>query len=289
MKTAVMTDTNSGISVEAGKAKGIYVLPMPVIIDNKDYLEGENVTHSDLYDAMNNSLDVRTSQPSVGIVEDMWKSILSEGYDEIIYIPMSSALSSSCESASGYAQKYEGKVYVADNHRISVSLMESVYDAKAMADSGMSADKIKEQLEKNAYDASIYITVNSLEYLKKSGRVTAAGAAVATVINLKPILTIQGEKLDAFAKIRGMIKARLKMIDALAYDLATRFVNIPKEKLQLATAGTFQSDEDAENWRIQVKEAFPDYLEPYYYPLSCSIACHTGVDTCGIGVIVLDR
>ncbi|MBQ8923994.1 MAG: DegV family protein [Lachnospiraceae bacterium] len=289
MKTAVMTDTNSGISVEAGKAKGIYVLPMPVIIDNKDYLEGENVTHSDLYDAMNNSLDVRTSQPSVGIVEDMWKSILSEGYDEIIYIPMSSALSSSCESASGYAQKYEGKVCVADNHRISVSLMESVYDAKAMADSGMSADKIKKQLEKNAYDASIYITVNSLEYLKKSGRVTSAGAAVATVINLKPILTIQGEKLDAFAKIRGMIKARLKMIDALAYDLATRFANIPKEKLQLATAGTFQSDEDAENWRIQVKEAFPDYLEPYYYPLSCSIACHTGVDTCGIGVIVLDR
>ncbi|MBQ9609545.1 MAG: DegV family EDD domain-containing protein [Lachnospiraceae bacterium] len=289
MKTAVMTDTNSGISVEAGKADGIYVLPMPVIIDNKDYLEGENVTHGDLYDAMNKGLDVCTSQPSLGILEDMWKNILADGYDEIIYIPMSSALSSSCESALGYAQKYESKVYVADNHRISVSLMESVYDAKAMADSGMSARKIKEQLEKNAYDASIYITVNSLEYLKKSGRVTAAGAAVATVINLKPILTIQGEKLDAFAKIRGMIKARLKMIDALAHDLSTRFINIPKEKLQLATAGTFQSDEEAESWRIQVKEAFPDYPEPYYYPLSCSIACHTGVDTCGIGVIVLDR
>ena len=289
MRTAVMTDTNSGISVASGKETGIYVLPMPVIIENKDYLEGEDITHDDLYEAMNKSLDVRTSQPSVGIVEDMWKHILSEGYDEIIYIPMSSALSSSCESALGYAQKYEGKVYVADNHRISVSLMESVYDAKAMADRGMSASQIKECLEKNAYDASIYITVNSLEYLKKSGRVTAAGAAVATVINLKPILTIQGEKLDAFSKIRGMVKARLKMIDALANDLATRFKDIPKSKLQLATAGTFQSADDAEDWRIQVKEAFPEYLEPYYYPLSCSIACHTGVDTCGIGVIVTDR
>ncbi|MBQ9279000.1 MAG: DegV family protein [Lachnospiraceae bacterium] len=288
MKTAIMTDTNSGITVQKGKEDGIFVLPMPVIVDNKDYLEGIDITHEDLYAAMRDGKDIHSSQPAIGAVSDMWDDILKQGYDEILYIPMSSGLSSSCEMAMGYAQKYNGKVLVADNHRISFSLYESVYDAKSYAQKGKKASEIKDALEKNAYNASIYITVNSLEYLKKSGRVTSAGAAIATVINLKPVLTIQGEKLDAYAKVRGMNTAKKKMLQALEEDLNTRFKDVPKEKLQLATAGTFEHKEDAEAWLDEVNNAFPGF-EPYYLPLSCSIACHVGIDSVGTAIAVKDR
>ncbi|MBQ9232807.1 MAG: DegV family protein [Lachnospiraceae bacterium] len=288
MKTAIMTDTNSGITVQKGKEDGIFVLPMPVIVDDKDYIEGVNITHNDLYKAMREGKDIHSSQPSIGAVGDMWNDILNQGYDELIYIPMSSGLSSSCDMAAGYAQKYNGKILVADNHRISFSLYESVYDAKAYADKGATASEIKTALEKNAYNASIYITVNSLEYLKKSGRITGAGAAIATVINLKPVLTIQGEKLDAFAKVRGMNSAKKKMLQAIEEDLNTRFKDIPKQKIQLATAGTFEHKEDADAWLAEVKNAFPEF-EPYYLPLSCSIACHVGIDSVGTAIAVKDR
>lgn len=288
MRTAIMTDTNSGITVQKGKEDGIFVLPMPVIVDNKDYLEGVDITHRDLYEAMRNGVDIHSSQPSLGALGELWDNILAQGYDEIIYIPMSSGLSSSCDMATAHSQKYNGKVVVADNHRISLSLYESVYDAKAYADNGVSAKEIKEKLEQNALNASIYITVNSLEYLKKSGRVTSAGAAIATVINLKPVLTIQGEKLDAFAKVRGMNNAKQKMIEALKKDLETRFNNIPKDKIIVGAAGTFEHEEDAAAWLDMVKESFPEY-EPYYLPLSCSIACHVGIDSVGTAIIVKDR
>lgn len=288
MKTAIMTDTNSGITVEKGKEDGIFVLPMPVIIDNKDYLEGIDVTHDDLYDAMRKGLDIHSSQPSLGAVSEMWDEILNSGYDELIYIPMSSSLSSSCDMAMAHAKKYNGKVCVVDNHRISFSLYESVYDAKAYADNGATSKDIKEALEKNAFNSSIYITVNSLEYLKKSGRITSAGAAIATVINLKPVLTIQGEKLDAFAKVRGINAAKKKMLQALLEDLNTRFKDVPKDKIQLGTAGTFERREDADIWLDELKAAFPEY-EPYYLPLSCSIACHVGIDSLGCALTVKDR
>lgn len=288
MKVAIMTDTNSGILPNEGAEKGIYVLPMPFIVDGENYLEGVSITHKQLYEYMRQDLDVSTSMPSPGSIMDMWKQIFADGYDEIVYIPMSSGLSSSCASARSFAEEYDDKVQVVDNHRISVTLLESVYDAKYMADNGKSAKEIKEHLEKTAYDASIYITVDTLKYLKKSGRVTPAAAAIATMINLKPILTIQGEKLDSYAKVRGLKQSEHRMIEALKHDLKTRFANVPKEKIRVATAGTIEDPADAENWRLAVQEAFPEY-EVYYMPLSCSIACHTGIGAVGIGTIVVEE
>ena len=288
MKTAVMTDTNSGMSVSMGKDAGIFVLPMPVIIEDVCYMEQESVSHADVYAAMREGREFSTTQPSPGDMMELWDEILKQGYDEVIYLPMSSGLSGSCQSAIQFAKEYEGKVQVADNHRISVTLFESVLDAKAMADEGMSALQIKQRLEQNAYESSIYITVNSLEYLKKSGRVTAAGAMIASVLNLKPVLTIQGEKLDAFAKIRGMNPAMKRMLEACEQDLKERFAKVPKENIHIGVAGTFEHEEDAKKWEDQVREYFPGYFVRYL-PLSCSIACHVGIDSAGIGISCIDR
>lgn len=201
---------------------------------------------------------------------------------------MSSGLSGSCQSAAMLAKDYNGKVFVVDNHRISVTQETSVYDAKHLAESGFSAARIKERLEKHAYDASIYISVDSLEYLKKGGRITPAAAAFATVINLKPVLTIQGDKLDSFAKMRGMKLCEKKMIEAMQKDIETRFSDIPHTQLVIATAGTFENPADAEHWRQTVQNAFPDY-DIRYSPLSCSIACHTGINAAGAGVVRIEK
>lgn len=286
MKTAIVTDTNSGITVEAGKKLGIYVLPMPVIVEDNCYLEGEDITNAELYKAMKDHREVSSSQPSPGSILSLWDSVFQDGFDEIVHIPMSSGLSGSCENAMQLALDYNGKVFVVDNHRISVTLMESVYDAKRLADSGFSAKEIKARLELSAYDASIYITVNSLEYLKKSGRITASAAAIAGILHIKPVLTIQGDKLDLFAKVRGIKQSERKMIEALKQDIATSFADIPAERLRIAAAGTFEKEEEAEAWRSQVQSAFP-HASVYYAPLSCSIACHVSAGACGIAVSIL--
>lgn len=288
MRTAIVTDTNSGISIEKAKELGIFIVPMPVIIGENTYLEHQTITHAELYRAMRQHLDISSSQPSPGFVTDLWDSILASGYDEIVYIPMSSGLSGSCQRAAMLAKDYNGKVFVVDNHRISVTQETSVYDAKHLAESGFSAARIKERLEKHAYDASIYISVDSLEYLKKGGRITPAAAAFATVINLKPVLTIQGDKLDSFAKMRGMKLCEKKMIEAMQKDIETRFSDIPHTQLVIATAGTFENPADAEHWRQTVQNAFPDY-DIRYSPLSCSIACHTGINAAGAGVVRIEK
>lgn len=288
MRTAIVTDTNSGITTAEGRQQEIYVLPMPVIIEEKSYLEGIDITHEQLYDAMNLKKNISSSQPSPADVTDLWDSVFRDGYDELVYIPMSGGLSGSCQNAVQYARSYNGRVQVADNHRISLTLRESVLDAKYMAEQGSSALDIKKALEKNALNASIYITVNSLEYLKKSGRVTPAAAAIAEVVNLKPILTIQGERLDSFAKTRGMKQAEKKMLEALRKDIRERFSHIPPHRIRIATAGTFESRETAQAWHLALHEAFPEY-ESYYLPLSCSIACHVGMNAAGLGVCITDR
>lgn len=288
MKTAVLTDTNSGITVERGKEYGIYVLPMPVIIEEHNYLEGVDITHQQLYRALLDDKEVSSSQPSPGDVMELWDKVLGDGYDEIVYIPMSSGLSGSCSNAMQLAQEYDSKVWVVDNHRISVTLMESVFDAKALADQGLSAREIKHHLEANAYEASIYITVNSLKYLKKSGRITPSAAAIANVLNIKPVLTIQGEKLDSFAKVRGIKQSEKKMIEALQADIAARFSDIPLKRLKIGTAGTFEKEEDARRWQDMVQSAFPE-IPVYYFPLSCSIACHVGLNAAGIGISVIEE
>ncbi len=288
MKTAIMTDTNSGFSVDEGRALGFFVLPMPVIIDGKDCLEGVNVTHDMLYRAIDAGVDVSSSQPSPGSLTEMWDDILAGGFDEIVYIPMSSGLSSSCSVAQALAGEYDGRVFVADTHRIAVTLHDSVLEARDMAAEGMSGREICGWLTDHAYDSSIYITVNSLELLKKSGRVTPAAAAIATVMHLKPVLTIQGGRLDTFSKARGMRHSEKKMLDAVADDIRTRFGDAPDECISVGAAGTFRSPADEAEWLQAVQTAFPRY-HTYYSRLACSIACHVSVDAIGIGVSVLRK
>ena len=278
MKIAIATDTNSGITAMEGEKLGVFVLAMPVNLEETIHYEGIDITSEQLYDAMRQHRDVSTSQPSPGQLMELWDGILAKGYDEIVYIPMSSGLSGSCQSAALFAQDYDGRVQVVDNHRISVTQKESVISALRLVEQGYDAGQIRDFLEKHAYDASIYITVDSMEYLKKGGRVTPAAATLATVLNLKPVLTIQGDKLDAFAKVRGMKLAESKMIEAIHQDRAERFKDIPESRLLIETAGTLENGELAEHWRQQVQAEFP-FAKVSYANLPCSIACHLGMNS----------
>ena len=278
MKIAIATDTNSGITAIEGEKLGVFVLAMPVNLEETIHYEGIDITSEQLYDAMRQHRDVSTSQPSPGQLMELWDGILAKGYDEIVYIPMSSGLSGSCQSAALFARDYDGKVQVVDNHRISVTQKESVISALRLVEQGYDAGQIRDFLEKHAYDASIYITVDSMEYLKKGGRVTPAAATLATVLNLKPVLTIQGDKLDAFAKVRGMKLAESKMIEAIHQDRAERFKDVPESRLLIETAGTLENEELAEHWRQQVQAEFP-FAKVSYANLPCSIACHVGMNS----------
>jgi len=288
MKTAIMTDTNSGISSAEAENLGAFVQPMPVILDGKNYLEGIDVTHADVFQAMHEKKEVSTSQPSVGLIMEQWDKILSMGYDEIVYMPMSSGLSGSCASALAIAEDYGGKVQIADLHRISVTLREAVTDGLKMSEQGLSALEIKKNLENNAFNSVIYLAVDTLEYLKKSGRVTPTAATIAMVLNIKPVLVTLGGKFDTFAKVRGMKNARQKIIEAIQVDLQERFKDVPKEKLHVATAGSFETEAEAKDWQNQVQTAFPDF-EVCYNALSCSVACHTGIGAAGLAITVIDR
>lgn len=282
MKVAVATDTNSGIL--QGENQDIYVLPMPVIVDGQTYFEGVDIFNRDLYEAMKRHKDISTSQPSPGQLMDFWDGILQEGHDEIIFIPMSSGLSGSCHSAIQISMDYDGKAQVVDNHRISVTQKESVLEAVQLARQGYDAKYIKERLEENAYDASIYVTVDSLEYLKKGGRITPAVAAFATILNVKPVLTVQGDKLDVYAKARGIKQAEAAMIKAIKQDRATRFADVPDSCLRIDTAGTLEGEEQARQWLEAVRTEFPG-MEISYFHLPCSIASHVGMNAMGIGIM----
>ena len=276
MKVAIMTDDNSGMTREEAAGLGIFIMPMPFFINGELTYQSETFTRKDFYNKLAEGADVSTSQPSPGDVMDMWNDILSKGYDEIVYIPMSSGLSASCESAKIFSEEYDGKVHVVDNHRISVTMEESVINAIEYAKEGLSAAEIKERLEKEAYDATIFITVEDLNYLKKGGRVTAAAAAIGTILNLKPVLTIQGEKLDAYAKERGMKKARHTMIEAMQKEVQTRFKELyDNDNFKMCIAYSDVYDETLQGWVDEVKEAFPD-KELLIRPLSLSIGCHIG-------------
>lgn len=286
MKIAIITDTNSGITVEEGKQTGIYVLPMPILIDNTCYLEEININHEQMYEAMKSGCQTSTSQPALGDIADLWESALKAGYDEIVYIPMTSGLSGSCQNAAVLSEEYDGRVYVVDNHRISVTQRESVLEAKRMADMGYSAGEIKEYLEKTAFQSSIYLTVASLKYLQRGGRLSSTAAVLGSVLNVKPVLSIQGEKIDAFAKCRGIKMCERKMIEAIKNDIESRFANIPAEKLRIGVAGSLQNQEDIAEWIDIVQSAFPN-INIYYNPLPCSIVSHVGPDCRGIGVSVI--
>lgn len=271
-KIAIVTDSNSGITQEMGKSMGIYVIPMPFFIDGELFLEDITLTQEEFYKRLGDNSDISTSQPSPGEVMECWDELLKE-YDEIVHIPMSSGLSSTCHAAQSLSQEYEGKVCVVDNQRISVTQKQSVEDAITLREAGKSAAEIKEILEAEKLQASIYITVDTLKYLKKGGRITPAAAALGTVLNLKPVLQIQGEKLDAFSKVRGWKAAKRTMLKAIEKDLEERFSEVG-EDMVLGMAYTC-SKEEAQEWKQEIAEKFPEY-EIVEGPLSLSVACHIG-------------
>ena len=272
---AIVTDSNSGISQAEGKELGIYVIPMPFLVDGKLYFEDVDMNKEQFYHFLESDADLSTSQPSPGDVMDLWDKLLKE-YDEIVHIPMSSGLSASCATAMGLAQEYDGKVQVVDNQRISVTMQQSVMDAKHLAATGKSAAQIKEILEKEALESSIYLVVDTLKYLKKGGRITPAAALLGSALNLKPLLQIQGEKLDAYKKVRGMKAAKKNMLDAMKKDVEGRFADyVAKGQLNLHVAYT-TDEETAKQWMEEVLNAFPDLTITRMDPLSFSITCHTG-------------
>ncbi len=273
-KVAVITDSNSGITQSQAKELGIFVLPMPFFINEETYFEDISLTQEQFYEMLKGGAEIHTSQPSPDSVMKLWDQVLKE-YDEIVHIPMSSGLSSSCQSAIMLAQDYEGKVQVVNNQRISVTQRQAALDAKLLVSKGMNAREIKDFLEEDKFNSSIYIMLDTLYYLKKGGRITPAAAALGTLLKLKPVLQIQGEKLDAFAKARTTNQGKSIMISAIKKDIETRFGGMTEDKhIWLEIAHTANA-EAAEAYKNEILEQFPGY-DIHIDPLSLSVACHIG-------------
>lgn len=273
-KIAIVTDSNSGITQAQAKELGIFVLPMPFMIGEETYFEDINLTQEEFYLKLETGEEICTSQPSPEAVLNLWDEVLKE-YDELVHIPMSSGLSGSCQSAMMLAEEYDGKVQVVNNQRISVTQRQSCLDAKYLAESkNMSAKEIKDFLEKDKLNSSIYIMLDTLYYLKKGGRITPAAAAIGTMLKLKPVLQIQGDKLDAFAKARTSLQGKNMMLNAIRNDINTRFGGVEMKNVWLQIAHT-QNKEAAETLKQELLEEFPGY-EVHIDPLSLSVACHIG-------------
>lgn len=273
-KIAIVTDSNSGITQAEGKKIGIYVLPMPFMIDEVTYYEDIDLTQEQFYEKLKSGANIATSQPSPDSVTSLWDKLLQE-YDEIVHIPMSSGLSGSCQSAMAFAADYDGRVQVVNNQRISVTQRQSALDALQLAAAGKDAAQIKEFLENDKFNSSIYIMLDTLYYLKKGGRITPAAAAIGTMLRLKPVLTIQGEKLDAFAKARTTSQGKTMMINAIKKDINERFGGMTEDKhiwLQIAYTHDRAA---AEQFRTEVEAEFPGY-DIHIDSLSLSVACHIG-------------
>ncbi len=279
-RIAVVTDSNSGITQLEAKEKGIFVIPMPFMIEEGTYFEDITLTQPEFYCRLEEGADVVTSQPSPAAVMELWDEVLKD-YDELVYIPMSSGLSGSCESAMMLSEEYDGKVQVVNNQRISVTQRQSVLDALALTQKGLDAAQIKQILEDDKFNASIYIMLDTLYYLKKGGRITPAAAAIGTMLKLKPVLQIQGDKLDAFAKARTATQGKQLMINAMQSDMENRFGGASPENVWLYIAYT-KDAEAAERFKQEVSLAFPGF-PIYMVPLPLSISCHIGPGALGIG------
>lgn len=277
-----MTDTNSGITKEQAEKIGVHLIQMPIIVNKHIYFEDASISKDGLIYFMSQGAEVSTSQPSPGCTIKMWDSLLKE-YDSVVYIPMSSGLSSACASAKALALDYDGRVCVADTHRVSITMRQCVLDAVNLSEHCDDANEIVHQLENNAQNSIIYLGVDTMEYFKKSGRVTPSTAAISSALNIKPVLFNDGDKFNARAKVRGMKACKEKMIDAARKELIYRFANVPIEDIVVRTAGSFVNVEDAEKWNQQVQNAFPS-VEVNYDALPCSIVCHTGLNAAGIGI-----
>ncbi len=281
-KVAIVTDSNSGLTQEEGKKLGVTVVPMPFIVDGEEYFEDISLTQPQFFEKLAQDANISTSQPAIGAVVEIWDRLLKD-YDEVVHIPMSSGLSESMNTARTFANnEYAGRVEVVDNHRISITQRRSVIDAVNLAKDGYTAKEIKEYLEHTGKDSSIYIMVNTLKHLKKGGRITPAAAAIGTVLNIKPVLQIQGGKLDQFAKVLNLKAAKAKMISAIKDDIENRFKDLfDRKELCIAIAHT-NNYERADEFAQEVEQAFgvkPEFVDP----LSLSIACHIGSGSLAIG------
>ncbi len=273
-RVAVITDSNSGITQKEAEKHGIFVIPMPFYINGNLHFEDIDLTQEQFYKELENDADISTSQPAVGDILDLWNKVLEE-YDQIVHIPMSSGLSGSCETAAMLAKDYEGKVFVVDNQRISITQKQSVYEAKYLADQGMDAAEIKKILLEYKMESSIYITLETLKYLKKGGRITPAAAALGTILKIKPVLQIQGEKLDAFSKVRSLKQAKTTMIEAIKRDCETRF-DAPEDLSNMVLMMAYTGErEEIELFRKEVNELYPEH-KMMVDPLSLSVSCHIG-------------
>ena len=272
-KVAILTDSNSGITQEEAKKLGIYVFPTPVYINDEVFYEGVDLTTEQFFARQAEGAEIKTSMPVVGDVIDKWESLLEE-YDEVVYIPLSSGLSSSCDTAIMLAEDYDGKVQVVNNQRISVTMKLSVFDAKTLADAGKSATEIKEILEAMKFESTIYIMVDTLEYLKKGGRITPAAAAIGSLLKIKPVLQIRGEKLDSFANARTVKQAKQIMMDAIAQDMKEVLHDPTGEDTIIAMAHT-QNEEEIAKFKEEVEERFPGH-DIIVDPLSLVVSSHIG-------------
>lgn len=283
-KIAIVTDSNSGIKQAEVQNSNIFVIPMPFLIDGNEYFEDLNLSVEEFFKFQMSGSDISTSQPSIASVEDLWRDVLKK-YDQIIHIPMSSSLSSSCDTARMLAneQEFVGKVFVVDNQRISVTQKQSVYDAQKLIEKGCSAQEISKYLAENKKESSIYIMVPDLKYLKKGGRITKTAAAIGTLLKIKPVLQIQGGKLDSFAKVMSIKSAKEKMISAIQKDIETRFNCAENEKLELAFAFTYDR-QNGEAFMQEVKQTIPNVDISYIDPLSLSVSCHIGPNAIAIAV-----
>ncbi|MCM1044912.1 MAG: DegV family protein [Candidatus Gastranaerophilales bacterium] len=273
-KVAIITDSNSGITQSQATEMGISVLPMPFTIGGETFFEDINLTQEQFYEKLQSGVDIATSQPSPESVTNLWDKVLQE-YDEIVHIPMSSGLSGSCQSAAMLSEEYGGKVQVVNNQRISVTQRQAVLDARLLVAKGMNAKEIKDFLEDDKFNSSIYIMLTTLYYLKKGGRITPAAAAIGTMLRINPVLQIQGEKLDAFAKARTTNQGKSIMMNAVRSDIENRFGGMTDPGVRLHIAYTYNKDA-ALTFREEVKEHFSGCGEVYVDSLSLSVACHIG-------------
>ena len=282
MRTAVVTDTNSGIYEEEGKRLGVRIVPMPVLVDEEVCYEGRGLTPKRLFEEMEKGTSVTTSQPSPTDIMSVWDSALKE-YDELVYIPLSSGISGAMQTATVLSQEYGGKVQVVDNHRVSVTQRHAVMDALNMSAQGMSAAQIRNLLEQMGKESVIYLGVETLEYLKRSGRVTAAAATIGSILHIKPVLVCRGGKFEPQQTVRGTKNCMKKTIEAMqkeAEELEKKGYH-----LRYACAGSFSDPENGLKWKEQVEEAFPG-KDVWYDPLSLVVCAHTGPDAFGVGVSV---
>lgn len=277
MKVAIITDSNSGITQKEAKELGIFIVPMPFLINDEEYFEDINLTQEEFYEKLMQNADVSTSQPNANSVMELWDEVLKT-YDEIVHIPMSGGLSASVETAKNISEQYNGKVQVVDNHRISVTQRASVVDAIKLANEGKTAKEIKDYLEETGPISSIYIMLTTLKYLKKGGRITPAAAALGTLLKIKPVLTIQGDKLDKFAQVISYQQGKKKMLDQIVKEIETRFKDVHANgKLKVYMAYTYVTDKI-----LEFKKEADEVLKKYNLsvevvdPLSLSVACHIG-------------